>query len=297
MNIKKVLALPTELISNCIYLVHESEAEFVSVYISSADGTSAKKVLNIDDVKDLLKSLNPDASDIIQFKDDLDSIKLELSLLENLKTLDVDYLTEIKNLIVDIQGDLDKKIEQDVIQSINVKLDKLKTLIDSIDVEYLSSVEGMVTRFGVELNDKVSFNDIQLLINQINSLSQIMSDKVDINTFNELKSIIDSIDFRLLESYQQNLSGIVEALNDKVNFNTFDDLRNTVTNLEEKINNITFDGFTDKPIHNVKPKLVNSIPLYTLDNNGDYVLCKPDVWLDVNGYYIPAYLKETLNLQ
>ena len=39
---------------------------------------------------------------------------------------------------------------------------------------------------------------------------------------------------------------------------------------------------------------VNSIPLYTLDNNGAYVLCTPDVWLDINGWFVPGYSTATL---
>lgn len=40
--------------------------------------------------------------------------------------------------------------------------------------------------------------------------------------------------------------------------------------------------------------IVNSIPLYTLGNNGAYVLCTPDVWLDINGWLVPGYRPETL---
>ena len=39
---------------------------------------------------------------------------------------------------------------------------------------------------------------------------------------------------------------------------------------------------------------VNSIPLYTLGNNGAYVLCTPDVWLDINGWFVPGYSTATL---
>ena len=39
---------------------------------------------------------------------------------------------------------------------------------------------------------------------------------------------------------------------------------------------------------------VNSIPLYTLGNNGAYVLCTPDVWLDINGWFVPGYSPATL---
>lgn len=40
--------------------------------------------------------------------------------------------------------------------------------------------------------------------------------------------------------------------------------------------------------------VVNSLPLYTLDNGGTYVLCTPDVWLNINGYYVPGYSAATV---
>lgn len=39
---------------------------------------------------------------------------------------------------------------------------------------------------------------------------------------------------------------------------------------------------------------VNSIPLYTLGNNGAYILCTPDTWLNINGFLVPGYRPETL---
>lgn len=39
---------------------------------------------------------------------------------------------------------------------------------------------------------------------------------------------------------------------------------------------------------------VNSVPLYTLGNNGAYVLCTPDTWLNINGFLVPGYRPETL---
>lgn len=47
----------------------------------------------------------------------------------------------------------------------------------------------------------------------------------------------------------------------------------------------------------VAPVLTDSVPLYTLGENGDYVLCTPDKWIDLgNGLVIPAYNKQTLGL-
>lgn len=40
---------------------------------------------------------------------------------------------------------------------------------------------------------------------------------------------------------------------------------------------------------------VNSIPLFTIGNGGDYVLCTPDAWLLIGGFYVHAYSKSTIN--
>lgn len=328
MNVKKVLELPNELTPNCIYLVQNKD--FVSIFISSVDGKTAKKVLNIDDVKELIKSLNPDSSDIIQFKDDLELLKTEqeniLLLLDSIKKLDISYLEQIKNIISEIQNEISRKIEENIIEELNIKIDNIKNLVDSIDFDYLISLEGIITTYGLELSNKVSFSDINIIITQINNINQILEGKVDYNIFEDFKNKFESIDFSFIESYEQNLALIVETLNDKVNIQSFNDLQQKINDIQSFLDQSTIqkskivkaksdinnsikveekdDAFelysekvTSKPLQHVQPKLVNSIPLYTLDNNGDYVLCKPDVWLDVNGYYIPAYLKETLNLE
>lgn len=42
---------------------------------------------------------------------------------------------------------------------------------------------------------------------------------------------------------------------------------------------------------------VESLPLYTLNKNGDYVLTTPDIWLKNGEYYIPAYRSTTLGVE
>lgn len=45
------------------------------------------------------------------------------------------------------------------------------------------------------------------------------------------------------------------------------------------------------------PVTVSTIPLYTLNNSGDYVLCKPDVFIKVGeDYFIPAYNRTTIGV-
>lgn len=45
------------------------------------------------------------------------------------------------------------------------------------------------------------------------------------------------------------------------------------------------------------PSVTASIPLFTLNNAGDYVLCEPDVFIKVGeDYYIPAYSRTTIGV-
>ena len=66
-------------------------------------------------------------------------------------------------------------------------------------------------------------------------------------------------------------------------------LANINTQLETKLNK---PAPTD--LAATAPLLENSLPLYTLGNNGSYVLCTPDTWFLINGFYVPGYRTETL---
>lgn len=60
----------------------------------------------------------------------------------------------------------------------------------------------------------------------------------------------------------------------------------------------SLEGKEDKliPLGGVStPSLVNRLPMYTLDNGGNYVLCTPDRWVDIgDGFVIPVYSKATV---
>ena len=62
----------------------------------------------------------------------------------------------------------------------------------------------------------------------------------------------------------------------------------------DDIDNQKLDIPTSVSSSTITTPTVNSIPLYTLGNNGDYVLCTPDAWLDINGWLVPGYRPETL---
>lgn len=78
----------------------------------------------------------------------------------------------------------------------------------------------------------------------------------------------------------------------------------TVTDLWDEIGGVSevLETFEDQKLNiptsidpsTITTPTVNSVPLYTLGNNGDYVLCTPDTWLNVNGWLVPGYSPATL---
>lgn len=94
-----------------------------------------------------------------------------------------------------------------------------------------------------------------------------------------------------------------------------DNMTTTVdTQIDDKFNNVygpsltaNFEGIntqlgtkldtpTPTPPATTTPSLENSLPLYTLGNNGEYVLCTPDAWFLINGFYVPGYSATTLGV-
>lgn len=59
------------------------------------------------------------------------------------------------------------------------------------------------------------------------------------------------------------------------------------------------EGVTGSSLEEVEVEgvpTINSVPLYRLNNSGSYVLTTPDIWFKSNGYYIPAYIADTLGV-
>lgn len=60
------------------------------------------------------------------------------------------------------------------------------------------------------------------------------------------------------------------------------------------------DTKLDKPVETasetVTTPTVNSVPLYSIGNDGDYVLCTPDTWLKIGNFYVPAYTGSTVGI-
>lgn len=64
----------------------------------------------------------------------------------------------------------------------------------------------------------------------------------------------------------------------------------------DDIDNQKLDIPTSVSSSTITTPTVNSIPLYTLGNNGEYVLCTPDAWLNINGLLVPGYSATTLGV-
>ena len=88
--------------------------------------------------------------------------------------------------------------------------------------------------------------------------------------------------------------GMGEQLANKVNLSELSNYTTTediATQLATKL---------DKPVETASETVitptVNSVPLYTLGNDGSYVLCTPDTWLKIGNFYVPAYTGSTVGI-
>ena len=74
-----------------------------------------------------------------------------------------------------------------------------------------------------------------------------------------------------------------------------DTLEATLVDLQDNVET-KLEIPTETDPSTVTTPTVNSIPLYTLGNNGGYVLCTPDAWLNINGLLVPGYSATTLGV-
>lgn len=109
--------------------------------------------------------------------------------------------------------------------------------------------------------------------------------------------------------------GMGEQLANKVNLSELSNYTTTEdvdTQIDEKFNNVygpslaaniqgivtQVDAKLDKPVEiaseTVTTPTTNSLPIYTLGNDGNYVLCTPDSWLKIGNLYVPAYTGTTI---
>ena len=237
----------------------------------------------------------------------------------------VDLLTKVDN----VEG---KGLStNDYTDADKAKVDGIDTSISTaVNAAITGVVDGAPTTFDTlrEIaewieNDGVAATDLA-------SALAGKADRTELDEFRNEAEINTLIETYVMETYNPQLgSNITLLLDNKVDkvegkvlsTNDFtdsykdqlDNMTTTVdTQIDDKFNNVygpdLQGGFDDintqlgTKLDNPDAKhpdafttpIVNSIPLYTLGNNGAYVLCTPDVWLDINGWLVPGYRPETL---
>lgn len=164
-----------------------------------------------------------------------------------------------------------------------------------------------------------SLNGIADLYNQLSTDMALKASQADFDTFNTNMSqtIVNMV--VSLNSKQDKVEGKVLSTNDYTNtdkaavatIKTYDITTNptsgVVIHKATNDNDVTFDlyvpRFEDKvrsdPSTYYTQTLVETVPLYTLSANGEYVLTKPDEWIILNNsnFYIPSYHVSTISDQ
>jgi hypothetical protein len=181
-----------------------------------------------------------------------------------------------------------------VVNGAPTTFDTLKEIAEWIEndgvaaTDLASAIAGKADR--TELSDYATVVAMTQLEGQV---SDGLSNKVDKVAGKELSTN----DFTA--SYKDQLDNMTTTVDTQID-NKFNNvygpsiaanLANINTQLETKLN---------KPeptaLAATAPSLENSLPLYTLGNNGEYVLCTPDTWFLINGFYVPGYSATTLGV-
>ena len=126
------------------------------------------------------------------------------------------------------------------------------------------------------------------------------ADRTELDEFRNEAEINTLIETYVMETYNPQLgSNITLLLDNKVDkiegkrLSTEDFTTAYKTKLDD-IDNQKLDIPTSVSSSTITTPTVNSLPLYTLGNNGDYVLCTPDAWLNINGLLVPGYNPTTI---
>ena len=179
--------------------------------------------------------------------------------------------------------------------STNDYTDADKAKVDGIDTSISTAVNAAIT--GIVDGAPATFDTLREIAEWIEN------DGVD--TTELAADIAGKADRRELSGYattvaMTQLEGQVsDGLSNKVDkeagkgLSTEDFTTAYKTKLDD-IDNQKLDIPTSVSSSTITTPTVNSIPLYTLGNNGAYVLCTPDVWLDINGWFVPGYSPATL---
>lgn len=181
-----------------------------------------------------------------------------------------------------------------VVDGSSTTFDTLKEIATWIETEGVAATDLASAIAGKA--DRTELSDYATVVSMTQLEGQVLdslSNKVD----KEVGKGLSTNDFTA--SYKDQLDNMTTTVDTQIDYkfnNVYGpsieaDFEGINTQLETKLN-------TPTPIASLLtvPSLVNSLPLYTLGNNGEYVLCTPDAWFLINGFYVPGYAPATLGV-
>lgn len=226
---------------------------------------------------------------------------------------------------VDLLTKVDKVEGKDL--STNDYTDADKAKVDGIDTSISTAVNAAIT--GVVDGAPTTFDTLREIAEWIENdgvaatdLASAIAGKADRTELSDYATVVAMT--QLEGQVSDGLSNKVDKVAGKeLSTNDFtasykdqlDNMTTTVdTQIDNKFNNVygpsieaDFEGIntqlgtklntpTPTAPSATAPSLVNSLPFYTLGNNGEYVLCTPDTWFLINGFYVPGYAPTTLGV-
>ena len=181
--------------------------------------------------------------------------------------------------------------------STNDYTDADKAKVDGIDTSISTAVNAAIT--GVVDGAPTTFDTLREIAEWIENdgvtATDLASDIAGKADRRELSGYATTVAMTQLEGQ------VSDGLSNKVDkeagkgLSTEDFTTAYKTKLDD-IDNQKLDIPTSVSSSTITTPTVNSIPLYTLGNNGDYVLCTPDAWLNINGLLVPGYSATTLGV-
>jgi len=203
----------------------------------------------------------------------------------------IEYVTSVTNNLVtnttltqySLKTETDQKVDKVVLDTLATKAD----LTEYATKDNLSEVYSEITQ------------GVPILVD-----TKLTTALTAYSTTEEFSTLLGSFEI-----------GIGEQLANKVNLSELSNYTTTEdvdTQIDEKFNNVygpslaaniqgivtQLDTKLDKPVETaseaVTTPTVETLPIYTLGNNGDYVLCTPDSWLKIGNLYVPAYTGTTI---
>ena len=181
--------------------------------------------------------------------------------------------------------------------STNDYTDADKAKVDGIDTSISTAVNAAIT--GIVDGAPATFDTLREIAEWIEndgvSATDLASDIAGKADRRELSGYATTVAMTQLEGQ------VSDGLSNKVDkeagkgLSTEDFTTAYKTKLDD-IDNQKLDIPTSVSSSTITTPTVNSIPLYTLGNNGAYVLCTPDAWLNINGLLVPGYSATTLGV-